>query len=149
MALVSLVKVRLKTHFARSDHKCDLRKMNIQVMFDIRTAVDFVWPLTTLVILNARGGVLSRYSVVSSRTHWDIRWITFHICSLSEVGLWSTQFLDLLRETKLVHIDDRTHILSPGEYVHHYNNKNELCIILFPFSYDEIKKTYWELISEN
>ena len=48
--------------------------------------------------------------------------------------------LALLRETKLVDMDDRTHILNPRDYVHHYYNKNKLCIILFCFSYDDIKK---------
>ena len=40
-------------------------------------------------------------------------------------------------------MDDRTHILNPRDNVHHYYNKNKLCIILFYFSNDEIsKKTY-------
>ena len=47
-------------------------------------------------------------------------------------------------------MDDRTHILNPKDNVHHYYNKNKLCIILFYFSSDEInKKTLrahiWEL----
>ena len=37
-------------------------------------------------------------------------------------------------------MDDRTHIINPGDYVHHYYEKNKLCIILFCFSYDDIKK---------
>ena len=37
-------------------------------------------------------------------------------------------------------MDDRTHILNPRDYVHHYYNKNKL--VLFCFSYDENKKTY-------
>ena len=46
-------------------------------------------------------------------------------------------------------MDDRTHILNPRDYVHYYN-KNKLCIILFCFSYDDIKKNIlradiWEL----
>ena len=47
-------------------------------------------------------------------------------------------------------MDDRAHILNPWDYVHHYYNKNKLCIILFCFSYDDIKKKtlradIWEL----
>ena len=42
-------------------------------------------------------------------------------------------------------MDDRTHILNPRDYVHHFYNKNKLSIILFYFSNDEIKKkTYIE-----
>ena len=43
-------------------------------------------------------------------------------------------------------MDDRTHILNLRDYVHHYYiiiiyyNKNKLCIVLFCFSYDYIKK---------
>ena len=47
-------------------------------------------------------------------------------------------------------MDDRTHILNPRDNVHHYYNKNKLSIILFCFSYDDIKKNIlradiWEL----
>ena len=59
--------------------------------------------------------------------------------TLSEVGLYGVHNfwigLALLREAKLVDMDDRTHILNPRDYVHHNYNKNKLCIILFCFSY--------------
>ena len=37
-------------------------------------------------------------------------------------------------------MDDHTYILNPRDNVHHYYNKNKLCIILFSFSNDEINK---------
>ena len=41
-------------------------------------------------------------------------------------------------------MDDSTHILNPRNNVHHYYNKNKLCIILFYFSNDEINKKHIE-----